>query len=168
MNDYDDRGVLSLLERRYGEHLNWGPHDYMVAHGSARCAILYAPLFVPRFVEVEGAVFLSDVLPEGSDLKEFEHNIRAYRSDLPARLKSFVDSYNWFELPYEFTDRTSTPEEHDALAEHFSEIALWSTFIAAEPKEIERMLPNPNNSTRKPLKRLDEVAQRKFVFCASL
>ena len=69
MNAYDDRGILALLARRYGEQPNWGRHDFMVAHGSVYSAILYAPLLVPRFVEIEGAVFLSDVLPEGSEQK---------------------------------------------------------------------------------------------------
>ena len=69
LNAYDHQGVLSLLARRYGEQLSLGLHDFMYAHGSPLCAIMYAPLLVPRFVEVEGAVFLSEVLPEGSDLR---------------------------------------------------------------------------------------------------
>lgn len=118
-----------MLARRYGEQLAWTPYDFMYAHGAAHCAILYAPLLAPRFVEIEGSVFLSDVLPVGSDREEFEHSIRAYRSNSPARLKSFVDSYNWFELPYQFTDRSSTNEEYDALAELL--VDAWGARLAS-------------------------------------
>lgn len=117
MNAYDDQGVLALLARRYGEHSDWSLNDFMYEHGSAHSAILYLPLFVPRFVEVEGAVFFRDVLPEGSELEELQRNIRAYRSHSPGRLKSYVDSYNWFELRYQFADRLAKSDEYHALAE---------------------------------------------------
>jgi hypothetical protein len=115
------RSVVTLLQCRYGKgealYQNWDAAEFLHAFGSVPAALLHAALLVPEFIEIEGAVFLRDlgVKPAGG-MTELAEQVRQHKAASPERLKAFVDSYNWIELPYVFADRAAVDEECTALA----------------------------------------------------
>jgi hypothetical protein len=81
-----------------------GLEGFTRTYGNVRDALLYAPLFVPQFLQIDGHVFLKDfgVKIEGGWAAVAE-GIRQTEASSPAALKSYVDSFNWVELPYLLT-----------------------------------------------------------------
>ncbi|MBD0274579.1 MAG: hypothetical protein ICV73_21945 [Acetobacteraceae bacterium] len=121
----DDSGVeariTALLTRRHGQGWGTEPCDrrsgFLHGFGSVGDALLHSALFVPELIEVEGCVFLKDVGWKGVGWDEVGAGVRAARAEAPEKLKWYVDSFNWVELPYLFNDREGSNEEADALAE---------------------------------------------------
>jgi hypothetical protein len=121
--DGDDLGerLTALLTRRYGASTGavpWGSADCLHCFGGSAGALLYAALFVPELVEVEGCVFLKDlgVKPAGG-WDEVAAGTRAARAESPERLRRYVDSFNWVELPHLFASRDGSDGEDELLAE---------------------------------------------------
>lgn len=113
--------LTALLTRRYGPGtgaIPWEWSDYLHCFGGLEGALLYAALFVPALIEVEGCVFLKalGVKPAGG-WEEVAAGARAARAESPQRLKRYVDSFNWIELPHLFSDWDASEVEAEALAE---------------------------------------------------
>ena len=113
--------ITALLARRHGPGWGTDPWDrrseYQDGFGSVSGALLHSALFVPELIEVEGFVFLKDVGSKGVGWDEVAAGVRAARAESPERLKRYVDSFNWVELPYLSNDRDGFDDEADALAE---------------------------------------------------
>lgn len=118
---FERRHVLALLEQRYGggdrPAERWNPADFLHGFGTVSGALLYAALFVPEFVEVEGCVFLKDlgVQPPGGR-EALVRRVREARAASPGVLRAFLESCNWVEIPHLFSDCVGSDEEYDALA----------------------------------------------------
>jgi hypothetical protein len=122
----DTPALLSILERRYGGEIaaeanGWGDRggdarDFLYAFGSAHAALLYAVLFVPQFIEIEGAVFLKDFGAGPFETEEIAKRMRSAKEKSSEALKACVRSYNWIELPYAFRDVSGTNDEYTGLA----------------------------------------------------
>ena len=113
--------IVDLLTHRYAEggarFQNWDAVEFLHAFGSAHAALLYAALFAPEFVEIEGAVFLKDFgasLQGGAEATA--EMVRRARAGSPEQFKRFVDSRNWVELPYVCGNPSDTEEEYERLA----------------------------------------------------
>jgi hypothetical protein len=114
---HDDSGerVTALLTLRYGRGNGtepWDPADYLHAFGNLRDALLYAALFLPEFVEVEGFVLLKELgaQPKGG-WAEVAGAIKRARETSTEALKRCVDSFNWVEVPYVVVDDGSASEQ---------------------------------------------------------
>lgn len=113
--------VLALLEQRYGggdrPADRWDPADFLHGFGTVSGALLYAALFVPEFVEVEGCVFLKNfgVRPPGG-WEVVARCVRQARAASPEALRAFLETCNWVELLYLFGSRAASDEECAALA----------------------------------------------------
>lgn len=93
---------------------NWTRDDFLHGFGTLHGALLYAALFAPTFIEVEGCIFLAEFAqPPGEELAG---KIRAARTQSASALAQFLDSCNWLEVPYLFADRRGSDEEVDTLA----------------------------------------------------
>jgi len=91
--------------------------EFTRTYGNVRDALLYAPLFVPQFLEIDGHVFLKDfgVKIEGG-WAAVEEGVRQTKALSPTALKSYVDGFNWVEVPYLFDSRSGTDDEDECLA----------------------------------------------------
>lgn len=115
--------MFRMLERHLRGHFPMSPPnpDYLSkqildTYGSARIALLYASLFVPELIEVDGSVFLAEGYPEESD--QLRAGIQKYCPDENTSERTkFEDIVNYVEVAYLFTDRIGTDEEIDLLAE---------------------------------------------------
>lgn len=113
--------ITALLAQRHGP--GWGAEpwdlrsEYLHGFGNVGGALLYSALFVPELIEVGGHVLLRDVGHKGLAWGEVAAGVRAARAESPERLKSYVDSFNWVELPCLFSDREGSDEEAHSLAE---------------------------------------------------
>src|SRR4029077_3728232 len=127
----DTSTLLSILERRYGGEIAAKANgsgdrggdalDFLHAFGSAHAALLYAVLFVPQFIEIEGSILLKDFGKRSFELEEIAKRVRVARGKSPDALKACVNSYNWIELPYAFRDVSATDDEYTGLAEFLAE-----------------------------------------------
>jgi hypothetical protein len=113
----DDVGerVTALLTLRYGPGSGtepWDRADYLHAFGNLRDPLLYAALFVPEFVEVEGFIFLKElgVQLEGG-WAEVAGAVERARQTSTEALKRSVDNFNWVEVPYLVIDDGSASEQ---------------------------------------------------------
>lgn len=120
-DDSVEARITESLRCHHGAGLGtvpWDRVDYLHAFGNVRGALLYSTLFVPELIEVEGCVFLKDIgiYPPGG-WEEVAARIRVARKTSPEALKELVDSCNWVEVPYLFSDRSGSTEEDEALAQ---------------------------------------------------
>jgi hypothetical protein len=137
-----DCGLLQILEHRYGSQVGWEADDYLHARGSPQAALLHAMLFVPEFAEVGGAIFL---IKPGQHFTEERvvSGIQEARAESSEALKRFIDSFNWIELPYLFSNRTGTEHEYDKLADFVSE--AWRArlqYLYPSRRFLVRVLPS--------------------------
>jgi len=114
------------MYKQLGEHLrrhfhpaeDMGPFDasdFTHQFGNAVDALLYVPLFCPKFIEVEGSVLLD----QGEDQqKRFVDAKRASKMSLQELERSF----NLLEVSYAFSNTPDdTDGDHDLLAQFVSE-----------------------------------------------
>ena len=119
--DFERHRVLAPLEQRHGggdrPAYRWDPADFLHGFGTVSGAILYAALFVPEFVEVEGRVFLKGlgVRPPGG-WEAVAGRVRQARATSPQALRVFLETCNWVEIPYLFGPRDAGDDECAALA----------------------------------------------------
>ena len=75
----------------------WTPSNVMHALGGVRGALVYAPLFVPEIIEIEGCIFLKDlgVNPAGSNIEKYSRLVREARATSDVALQAFLSSCNW-------------------------------------------------------------------------
>ena len=118
------------------EGRNWW--RYMHDHGSAADALLYATLFVPKFVEIEGTVYID------RDDPELEQGIRGAKA--AGRVIPEEDfehgSWNYLEIPYAFGDRKGSDEDDELLANFVAEAWRARLHYRFAPRKFEvRVLP---------------------------
>jgi hypothetical protein len=97
----DPRSPLALVRQHHRKD-DWPPDewdgaDFLHCFGSVEGALLYAALFVPELIEIEGCVFLKDLGTEGREAtRHFEKvpgKLQLGRGSLPL-LKS-VRQWRW-------------------------------------------------------------------------
>ena len=117
-------GLLLMLEQRFGGEVAssqgwnsqvWEAQDFLHAFGSPQSALLSAVLFVPEFIEIEGAIFLKGFGLGSRDREEVAKGVRNARETSSEALKAYVRSFNWIEIPYAFVDCSGTSDEYDKL-----------------------------------------------------
>lgn len=119
-----DRGPMEAATRLWPEQEATGFHyfDFLHARGSPRQALFYSGLFWPRFVELEGMVFLEGTVEDESDRQRV---LEALRRNGGHRART-EQSFNSVEIPSLFGGRAgeTTEEEDELLA--FQICAMWS------------------------------------------
>jgi hypothetical protein len=121
MTDDGDQARLKRLrpwfDKRGLDHSDWDERDFLYGYGNLGAALLLAELFVPQFIELEGSVFLArfGVQPPGG-LAEVREALARARSRSPEGFKEYVDSHNWIEVPYLFSDLSHHDGDYEALA----------------------------------------------------
>lgn len=134
IEDAHYRAIATLLRKRRANGPwppeTWDPQDYAHSFGQAHVGLLYAALFVPRFIVLEDHVFLRDFAPRPrGGLDEMAVQLRQAKSESPEALRRLVASYNWVEFHYLFNDHVSDNEEFRLLLEFVME--AWRTRLAA-------------------------------------
>jgi hypothetical protein len=111
------------MHRQLGEHLRrhfhpaegvepYGVSDFTHQFGNAVDALLYVPLFCPKFFEVEGSVLLY----QGTDLaKRFIDAKRASKMSL----QDLERSFNSLEVSYAFSNTPAGTDGDDDLLARF-------------------------------------------------
>src|SRR5262245_27113745 len=89
---------LSLLD-----HMHW--------IGNTHGALLYAPLFCPQFIDVDGSVLL--VRPSGN----IEERFLEAKKNSDVSLAELESNFNYIEVGYLFADRPFPEEDDELLAE---------------------------------------------------
>jgi hypothetical protein len=92
---------------------------YVRARGSEPYALVYAQLFCPRFVEVDGSVLLDGPIKVSDDLAADFRDAKAVRGSVAKA----EESINWIEVPYLFNDRSGPDEGSLLLGQFIAE--LW-------------------------------------------
>jgi hypothetical protein len=88
--------------------------DFAHQFGNVVDALLYIPLFCPKFIEVEGSVLLDQ---GASQAKKFIDAKRASKMSL----QDLESSFNFLEMSYAFSNRPADTEEDDELLAQFLE-----------------------------------------------
>ncbi len=118
-----DEELLMHLREKYKGYDTHGFDFFDLLHlvGSPLDALLYAQLFWPEFVEIEGMVFLNGTIEDEDDMGRLYQALKRYGGD-----KSQVEkSFNVIEIPSLFGKQLSetTDEEDQLLAERLAE--MW-------------------------------------------
>jgi hypothetical protein len=94
------------------------PHDlwdYLHAFGKAADALLYAQLFCPQFIDVDGTVLLYQI-------PDTEQRYRAAKVAATLSSQEIEESFNFVEVPYLFANGNDASNgEVDLLAEFIAE-----------------------------------------------
>jgi hypothetical protein len=86
--------LLMYLRRRFAEVPTaemWDGYDFVHSCGNVPTALLYAHLFMPEFVEVEGQVFLRDRL-DPSRIPDLKSSMAEAAAKSPTDLKRLAGS----------------------------------------------------------------------------
>lgn len=108
--------LLAVLKAKYRPIEGDVPHSHMdVLHqfGSVSAALLHSILFIPNFLEIDGSILLDPGEAQGDCADRFR--AAKVRDDLS--LSELEASFNFFELPYLFSNRNTTHTEMLLLAE---------------------------------------------------
>jgi hypothetical protein len=101
------------LREKYKEHDTHGFNFFDLLHlvGSPLDALLYAQLFWPDFIEIDGMVFLKQMIEDEDDKARLSQALKRFNGDKTQVEKSF----NLVEIPYLFGKRLmeSTDDEDD-------------------------------------------------------
>lgn len=126
------KDITLLLETRFGRMdgaVPWSRTDLLHRHGSPGAALLYAVLFAPEFIEIEGSVFLDGLGPEAPrGWGEVARRLREDWTSAPDDFRRFINSFNWVEVPYLFAAEGSDAE-YVALAAVLTD--AWHTRLLA-------------------------------------
>jgi len=114
--DMDDTKLLERLRVLYPDRdmREFNVLDALHAEGSPLLALLYARLFWPEFVEIDGMVFLKETIEDEDDRRRLREAFEHYGHDRTQTEKSF----NLVELEDLFgthAGETSDDEDHDLL-----------------------------------------------------
>ena len=91
-------------------HMPEDPHDYLYEFGSAKEALLYAFLYLPHFIEIDGSI-----LYDQAD-KETPKNFKEAKSENKLPLSETEDNFNYVETSYIFRhSSTKNITEEDDL-----------------------------------------------------
>ena len=121
-----DRLVKSLRAKfpMYPPHPGYSALQIMHTYGSARNALLYAALFVPELIEIDGSVFLNTGEPDfAADMKRGVAKWNKPREELE-------ELVSMAEVHYLFTDRRVDAEETDLLTEFIAQ--AWRGQLALQ------------------------------------
>jgi hypothetical protein len=129
------RKLTSLLRQQFHPVEGTTRHDlwdFLHQFGNAINALLYAPLFCPEFIEVDGSILLNRM---GSNIEErFLDTKRTSKLSL-AEIES---SFNFLEVSYAFADRTrSSNGEGTLLAEFIAESWRARLMYLYSPRRFE-------------------------------
>ena len=111
--------ITSLLHSAFSRRrdvTNWSRGDFLHRVGSIPDALVYAVLFAPSFVEIEGLVFLADLGPDSEDWTKIVENVQAARARSIKDLEQLLKGYNWIEVPFLFMNRQGSEAEEATLA----------------------------------------------------
>ena len=119
MIDQRTRLLRQILRRHFSEvdpHGSFDEGDFLHARGSARNALLYASLYCPHLVEIDGSVLLGQSLADEGDIERFRECVERNRGDR----ESAEGSFNLVEVAYLFGPggRDTSDEEDRFLAEN--------------------------------------------------
>jgi hypothetical protein len=87
----------------------------MYRRGTVEGALLYASLFVPDLIEIDGSVVLK------LQLKYPDEQFREAKMKTALPLEEFEASYNWIELPFLFDHSEASDDQDRVLAEVVAE-----------------------------------------------
>lgn len=122
--------LLSAFRTKYKDQDSAGFNylDFLHAQGSPFNALFYSQLFWPEFVEIDGMVFLQDIIEDSEDRKRLNEALVRYKGDKTKTEQAF----NLVELPSLFGKNISeTTDEEDAfLAERLTE--MWRCKLALD------------------------------------
>jgi hypothetical protein len=122
---------------------NWDQWGYMHHQGSEPNALLYVPLFCPKFVEVDGSVLLDGPI-RAADCEDLAESFRQAK----AASKSLADAergFTWLELPYLFSDRSGDDEDNILLCEFVAEIWRARLHYLYHPRKFEVSVEIPDD-----------------------
>jgi hypothetical protein len=105
------------------------PWGCMESFGNEPNALLYAQLFCPKFVEIDGSVLLDDSCGRADSLRAAKATARDFEQAL--------NSFNWLEVPYLFGDRTGSDEGQLLLAEFVAELWRARLHYLYQPRKFE-------------------------------
>src|SRR5258708_22446576 len=94
-----DDNLISLLRRRFHPVEGTAPHDlwdFLHQFGNAGDALLYAPLFCPRFIEIDGSILLDRMGPD------IEKRFLDAKKASKLKLGEIESSFNVLEVSYAF------------------------------------------------------------------
>jgi hypothetical protein len=122
MNKCSDPLSPLALVRQHHRKDDWPPDewdgaDFLHCFGSVEGALLYAALFVPELIEIEGCVFLKDLgaKPAGG-VASLAEQIKHARTESPGTLRRFLESCNWVEVPFLFSNHSDNGDGSPTLA----------------------------------------------------
>ena len=119
---------LKALRAAFGllNHSNLDSDDFLFTYGNAKDALLYASLFLPETIEVEGTVLLK--LTSGYDEAKQRFLARKQERTEEERIAA-EQSFNYIELPYIFGDISVVfaDEVYYALAEQIEK--AWRAWL---------------------------------------
>lgn len=121
--------LLTYLRQRRADMAStepWDGYDFTYNDANVPTALLYAHLFMPEFVELEGQVFLRDNL-HPHKIAELKAAIAEAAARSPADLKRLVDSYNWVMVILLFAACSSSD---DAVCGSDAEVRLLAELLA--------------------------------------
>jgi hypothetical protein len=108
--------LLGALRRRFKALEGAVPHapcDFLHEFGDAISALLYAVVFVPEFVEIDGSVLLDGFSAHDRFLEAKSRN--------ESSLATLESSFNFIKVSYLFSNRDSTDDEDRLLAEKIAD-----------------------------------------------
>ena len=123
-----DEVLLERLRELYANRdtTNFGVMDLLHAVGSPLEALMYARLFWPEFVEMEGMVFLKETVEDEDDRQRFWEAYETHRRDR----RRTEESLNLIEVTRLFGARgnESSPAEDRCLADRLA--TMWRARLA--------------------------------------
>lgn len=111
---YNKNTFIERLRKRYpnSDTRNFNVLDFVGAFGSPFDALLYAHLFWPEFIEVEGMILRKEMVEDAEDIVKVKEAIQRFEGDR----RKVERSYNLVEIPSGiFSQRiedTSDVEDH--------------------------------------------------------
>jgi hypothetical protein len=120
--------LLSVFRRKFKDQDSTGFNyfDFLHAQGSPFNALFYSQLFWPEFVEIDGMVFLQDIIEDSEAKQRLNEALNRYKGDKTKTEQSF----NLVEIPSLFGKHISeiTDEEDAFLADRLAE--MWRCRLA--------------------------------------
>jgi hypothetical protein len=142
----DDDRLLAVLKKNFHQDFmtNWESFDYMYYFGSEPNALLYVPLFLQKFVEVDGSVLLdTGIFP--ADDKDVADSFRKAKAN-GGNLEEIERSFNWMELLYSFNDPSGGEEEDILLGECVAEAWRARLHYLYHPRKFEVTVETPEQT----------------------
>ena len=153
--------IASVLRRgltNQQDVANWDRGDFLHGFGAMQGALIYSVLFAPTFVEVEGCIFLTElgVSPSG-EWDELAASVRAARAKSSLEVAKLVESCNWLEVAYLFSDHRGSDDEEMALAQVIAD--AWRVRLRGLYPERRFDVRVATDSTQRPLMKLRQVCE---------